>query len=396
MKRRIIMLFLALTLSVSLSACGGEEKAGETAGADTTEAAEEEESVLAHNVEPDDPYAPAEVTNPFTSFDINDYVKLGDYKNIKITLDQSYEITDQDVIDNINYMLSYQNSYEKTDKTTVESGDVANIDYEGKKDGVAFQGGTATGYNLTIGSGTFIPGFEDGLIGVNVGDTVDLNLTFPENYKTPDLAGADVVFTVTVNYIAEKKELSYDTLTDEYVKDNYGAESVAVFYDMMKSSLESNALSSKNTEIRNKAAEKLVEISDITYPDGYIEEQTEQWFEQLRNTVDDSIDMEQYCSDNYNMTVAEVKNELSKEFTESRKQQLALIALADELDIQITDEALNEYMESMVTGQEGAASVEQIIHHYSTSYETAQDYIRRNMRMGEALAALAEMVEVSE
>ncbi|MCQ2448917.1 MAG: FKBP-type peptidyl-prolyl cis-trans isomerase [Clostridia bacterium] len=83
----------------------------------------------------------------------------------------------------------------------VETGDVANIDYTGKKNGVAFEGGTAQGYNLTIGSGTFIPGFEDGLVGVKVGATVDLDLTFPENYGSEELAGAAVVFTVKVNSI---------------------------------------------------------------------------------------------------------------------------------------------------------------------------------------------------
>ena len=87
------------------------------------------------------------------------------------------------------------------EKSVVESGDTVNIDFEGKKDGVAFDGGTSQGYNLTIGSGSFIDGFEDGLIGVNVGDTVDLNLTFPEGYQNADLAGQDVVFTVTVNFI---------------------------------------------------------------------------------------------------------------------------------------------------------------------------------------------------
>ncbi len=85
------------------------------------------------------------------------------------------------------------------DPNVVENGDVANIDYCGKKDGVAFEGGTAQGFDLTIGSGQFIPGFEDGLVGKKVGETVDLDLTFPENYDSEELAGAKVVFTVTVN-----------------------------------------------------------------------------------------------------------------------------------------------------------------------------------------------------
>ena len=100
----------------------------------------------------------------------------------------------------------------------VESGDIVNIDYVGKVDGQEFNGGSATGYHLTIGSGTFIDGFEDGLIGKNVGETVDLNLKFPDNYtNNTDLAGKDVVFTVTVNSISRVPELT-DEVADSVVE----------------------------------------------------------------------------------------------------------------------------------------------------------------------------------
>ncbi len=96
----------------------------------------------------------------------------------------------------------------------VEYSDTANIDYTGKKDGVAFSGGTDYGYDLVIGSGSFIDGFEEGLVGAQIGSTVDLNLTFPEDYGKSDLAGEDVVFTVTVNYVMRE----YDELTDDTAK----------------------------------------------------------------------------------------------------------------------------------------------------------------------------------
>lgn len=98
---------------------------------------------------------------------------------------------------------------EEVTEGTVEEGDTANIDYEGKLHGEAFEGGTAKEYGSEIGSGTFIPGFEDGLVGVKIGDTVDLPLTFPENY-TEELAGKDVVFTVTVNSVKRMPELTDD------------------------------------------------------------------------------------------------------------------------------------------------------------------------------------------
>lgn len=127
------------------------------------------------------------------------YIKIGDYSAFTVSVSPKQEITDEDVDLYIRYMLSH---YPITDDTEykVQSGDTVNIDFTGRKDGVAFDGGTGEGYNLTIGSGAFVPGFEDGLIGAGIGETRDIELTFPENYQ-PELAGADVVFTVTVNYI---------------------------------------------------------------------------------------------------------------------------------------------------------------------------------------------------
>lgn len=135
----------------------------------------------------------------YAKTDLSKYVELGEYKGIEVdtTTDDFKEIYDSVIQSDVE---GYGLYVEKTEGT-VQEGDTANIDYVGKKDGVAFEGGTAQGYDLTIGSNSFIDGFEDGLIGVNIGDTVDLNLTFPKNYQSAELAGADVVFTVTVNYV---------------------------------------------------------------------------------------------------------------------------------------------------------------------------------------------------
>ncbi len=148
--------------------------------------------------------------------DADDYVTLGAYKNLEVTVDH-YDFTDDDLKQYIDQDLGYYVSsydlydYEATDRQTVSMNDIVNIDYQGKKDGVAFDGGTAQGAHLEIGSGQFIDGFEDGLVGVNVGETVDLNLTFPEEYKNnEELAGQEVVFTVSVNSIDEANLPEYD------------------------------------------------------------------------------------------------------------------------------------------------------------------------------------------
>lgn len=157
--------------------------------------------------------------------DLSKYITLGKYKGLSVdTSSEEYKsaydgIVKKDISDN--------GIVEKKLEGKIQKGDTANIDYEGKRDGVAFEGGTAKGYDLKIGSGSFIDGFEDGLIGVNIGDTVDLNLTFPKNYGNADLAGAAVVFTVKVNYVKTDAEVKIEnhyselgfTSLEEYEKD---------------------------------------------------------------------------------------------------------------------------------------------------------------------------------
>ena len=154
------------------------------------------------------------------------YVDLGEYKGISVdTASDGFVKFYSDII---NADVEANELYVKKTEGTIAEGDTVNIDYVGKKDSVAFNGGTASDYNLTIGSGTFIDGFEDGLIGKQIGSTVDLNLTFPENYSNEDLKGAAVVFTVTINYVKTDEprepeeyysELDFETYEDyvEYV-----------------------------------------------------------------------------------------------------------------------------------------------------------------------------------
>ena len=132
----------------------------------------------------------------YYNYDITEFIEVQEYSNVVDRTSLAY----LQYRDEFYNMTFGENLATEVESGKIEDGDVANIDYVGKKDGVAFSGGTASSYDLKIGSGTFIPGFEDGLIGVEIGTTVDLNLTFPEAYSNAELAGQDVVFTVTVNY----------------------------------------------------------------------------------------------------------------------------------------------------------------------------------------------------
>ena len=144
----------------------------------------------------------------------NDKITIKQYKGLEVEKVDPVEVTDTDVEDSINSTLQTKSTQNDITDRPAQEGDVVTIDYEGKKDGVAFDGGTAQDQQLELGSGSFIDGFEDGIVGHNIGETFDLNLTFPEDYKSEDLAGQAVVFTVTLDKISE---VIVPELTDELV-----------------------------------------------------------------------------------------------------------------------------------------------------------------------------------
>ena len=196
MRKRFLAVVMCVCLGMTMFACGASKddntKETESGTSEATEPAYTEEDL---------------VDDSNGDLNILDYVDLGDYKGIELTKSIT-KVTDDEVT---NEMGSKAVELTGSD-VTVEDGDTAIIDFVGKLNGVAFDGGTASNYELEIGSGSFIDGFEDGLIGVKKGDTVDLNLTFPESYQSTELAGKDVVFTVTVNGVKRKPQLNDEWL----------------------------------------------------------------------------------------------------------------------------------------------------------------------------------------
>ena len=175
----------------------------------------------------------------FYDYDLSEYVELGQLNGIEVSADE-VSATDEEAIEKIHQFLVENDAASKMPVTgrAVQKGDFVNIDYVGTKDGVAFAGGTAQGYELEIGSGTFIPGFEDGLIGAEIGETVALDLTFPEHYKSAELAGKAVVFTVTVNSI---QAYSFPEIDDEFIANNFSDySSVDAFIADVKTDIAAN------------------------------------------------------------------------------------------------------------------------------------------------------------
>lgn len=199
------------------------------------------------------------------AYKVGDYVTLGNYKGVEVTV-QKLEVTDDQVDAAIKKDME-ANPIDIKDRDTVKNGDIVNIDYTGLKDGKAFNGGTATKQDLTIGSNSFIPGFETGLIGKKVGEKVDLNLTFPKEYQEKTLAGQAVVFKVTINSI---KKIA--TTTEEYVKGNATYDSVDAYKAAKRKDLETENENTTKSNVSSNVIQTVVKNSKIkSYPQNLID-----------------------------------------------------------------------------------------------------------------------------
>lgn len=321
--------------------------------------------------------------------DASNYVTLGKYKGMEVELASNYEVTNEDVKSRIESLLTSYPAYEDSDKTTVENGDFVNIDYEGLKDGVAFEGGTAQGTVLEIGSGRFIEGFESGLIGANVGDTVSLNLTFPEDYQSTELAGQAVVFNVTVNKIVNKADMTYDTMTDQYVADNFassGYETVQALKDGVKEQLTQSNESTKESDTQSAVIEKLQEVCTVdSLPDGVLDERIKEYKEKMEKVLKESYDMEmeEYLS-SINKTQEDFDTEITDYMQQNLEMELILTAIADKEKIKVDEDGYKAYIESILRSgnyeSEDALMEEYGEEYVKTTYRNnkAMDMIREN------------------
>ena len=238
MKKKLLAATMCVCLTMSLFGCEKKEETNkETTKTDT--------SVSSSGVKI--------IDDTKKELNILDYVELSDYKGLELTKEIK-EVTQEDVQ---TYMESNPVEVD-IEGVVVQDGDVVIIDYVGKKDGVEFSGGKASNSELEIGSGTFIEGFESGLIGVKAGETVDLNLTFPENYPAEELAGADVVFTVTVNKITRQPELK-----DEWFVANTSYKTVAEYQAVLQTELEKQAEETAMYQAEAAALDKVVSASKV-------------------------------------------------------------------------------------------------------------------------------------
>lgn len=252
-------------------------------------------------------------------------VKLGNYRGIEVKIPKQLSVTEEEINHEIQNFLNQ--NYQLVEKDgEVANGDVTTIDFEGFKDGVPFEGGKANGHQLEIGSGQFIPGFEDQMIGMTKGETRDLNLTFPENYGVADLAGADVVFKVTVHKIATKKEAE---LTDEFIASLNAPNFKTV--DELKNVIETSLQMQYNQQFEatkeNAVLGKLIGESEVEVSDEDVEKALQQHIQHISiELAQQGLQLEQYLQ-MMNMDLDSLKQQLLP----TAKQQASFEAIIDEI-----------------------------------------------------------------
>ncbi|NLM63274.1 MAG: trigger factor [Mollicutes bacterium] len=262
-------------------------------------------------------------------------VKLGKYKNLSVKKDEVV-VTDEEVQEALEQTL---NNYTEmvVKEGEIKEGDIAIIDFEGFKDGVAFEGGKGENYSLEIGSNTFIPGFEEGLIGLKKGDTKDLELTFPEDYPNEELKGQSVVFKVKVN---EVKEPVTPEFNEEFFED-LGMEGINSKEDLEKQ-LRENIQARKEVEVENKYIDELLaeaaKTTEIDIPEVMIEEEIDRMIRQFEENLKmQGLSIEQFCQFT-NSDEQALRDQMKEEATTRVKYRLMLEEIVKQENIQISDE----------------------------------------------------------
>ena len=271
-------------------------------------------------------------------------VELGKYKGIKIEK-KEYPVTDEDV-DNAIKAMAEKNARIITcdDDKILEKGDTAVIDFEGFVGGEAFEGGKGENYSLEIGSNTFIPGFEDQLIGLKKGEETDVNVSFPENYFSKELAGKPATFKVKVNEIKTKE---YPKMDDEFAKDVSEFDTLNELKADIKSKQEKQNEERAKAELEEKAVKEVSSISEVEIPNGMIEVELDNMEQDMdRRLAYQGITFEQYLQ-MLGKTKADFRTESKEPAIESIKMRLVLEAICKDSKIEASEEEINSKLQEL-------------------------------------------------
>ena len=291
--------------------------------------------------------------NPYSGVDIKDYMKVADYKEIKVE-PVSVSVTDEEVTTEINSRLEAEKTVKDVKEGVVEDGDTVNIDYSGSINGVKFDGGEEKDVDLTIGSGQFIDGFESGLIGAEVGTTQNIKVTFPDNYSSEDVAGKDAVFAVKIN---SKQVEEIPKLTDDFVKDNSDVDTVKEYREVVKKELteskQEQAEMNKKNEIWNEIIAQSKMKTDKKGNEKYPQEQLDQVIEDTKAMYEEiaqrnNMSLEDYALQTLGMDEKTFNSQLEEYAKMQVKHDMIMYYIAEQENIDVSRADYKAYVKDIL------------------------------------------------
>ena len=377
MKKRTAMLLLSLSLLTLAAGCGTKEedstKTEETAQEESFELTNDEGKVVAADIE-----------------NLEEYVTLGEYKNLEVEEAPKQEITDEYLEEYIHNVMVSQTPVEVTEDRAVQEDDTVNIDYTGYMDGETFDGGSAEGTDLRIGSGSFISGFEEGLVGHKKGEEVTLDLNFPDPYQNnPDFSGKPVQFKVTINSISEPPAFG-----DAWVTENTDYESAEEFRAEQKTLLQKYTDTEYESQVKSDLFSKVVENSEIkSYPEQMMEDAKKDVERRIEETyaAPSRLTLEEYYEQS-GISQEDADQMVEEMAKSSMDQNLITQAILNAEGITLTEEQYQEEEEkyAQLSGFENAEAMKNL---YS---ESNLGLIRDSVLWNRACDVLMETAVITE
>ena len=304
-------------------------------------------------------------------------VELGEYKGVEIEK-VSAEVTEEDIEAEIK-KVQEQNAREVTVDRPAENGDTVMIDYEGSVDGELFEGGSAEGYGLVLGSGSFIPGFEDQLIGASAGSDVDVHVTFPEAYHADDLAGKEALFKVKVH---EVKTKDYPIVDDEFAQDVSDFDTLEEYKEDLKKSLAEKIAQEAKAEKQQKVMDVVVGNAKMDIPEAMVRKSTDDMMNQYaQELAAQGLSMDVYFKYT-GMTPQQLAEQLKPQALANIKNRLVLDAIVAAENIEITDEEIE-------------AEIQRLAESWSMEADKVREYMDKDLMKNDMSAQKAlEMIKI--
>lgn len=289
-------------------------------------------------------------------------VKLGDYKGIEAKKAE-YTVSDEDVDAEINAMREKAARVVSKEDSAIENGDIAVIDFEGFVDEVAFEGGKGEDFDLTIGSGTFIPGFEDQLVGAKAGEEKDVNVTFPEDYRVEELAGKPAVFKVLVKAVKVKE---VPELNDEFAKDSSEFETLADLKADIKKKLEEANAEKAKREYEDELIKKVTENAEVDIPDVMIEKEVDFMVRDLEMKLKyQGLNIEKYL-ELLGMTMDKLRSDFRETASVRVKTNLVITSIAKAENVEVTEDEIKARAEE-IAKRYGTEKLEEMTNYILTA-----------------------------